>query len=128
MFQSSSSKKGKLKGHLKALNEQFAAWIQQQRASNSLGVWSAGCKDYIKYVSDLEKEFGSEIDGASGNGVFGTATAAFGSAAAPGGSGDAGAGQLFMFGTGDCGQLGLGEDVPELPFPKQIKLSVSVSH
>ena len=105
----------KVRGHIKALNEQFADWIQKQRVSNSHGVWTSACKDYIKYVSELEKELsssGGDLSTVSNNIAGGTAAGC----------------QLFMFGTGDCGQLGLGEDVPELPFPKQInftKLPVS---
>ena len=101
-----------VRGHIRALNDQFADFIQSQRATNSFGVWSAACKDYIKYVSDLEKEFsaaGGATNAANGAGLL----------AASGGIG-AGQSQLFMFGTGDCGQLGFGEDVPELPFPKQL--------
>ncbi|WZN61323.1 regulator of chromosome condensation [Chloropicon roscoffensis] len=98
--------RSELRGHLKALNEQFASYITRQRDTNALGVWSAACKDYLRYVGDLEAEYGA---GALANG------------SSSGAAGHDASSEVFMFGTGDCGQLGFGEDVPELPFPKQLK-------
>ncbi len=107
----SQTRKYKLRSHIEALNAQFAEWVRQERASNSCGIWTAACKDYINYVTDLEKEFAENQTNAVSFGSTGSTTFS----------------QLFMFGTGDCGQLGFGEDVPEMPFPKQLSWNSTIS-
>ncbi|QDZ17650.1 regulator of chromosome condensation [Chloropicon primus] len=98
-------KRAEAKGHLRALNEQFASYIQGQSRTNATGIWASACKDYIMHLNELEREYGTGLVAANGSSEVGGAS---------GGS------QIFMFGTGDCGQLGFGEDVPELPFPKAL--------
>ena len=89
-------RRAELKAHLKALNEQFAAWIRGASTTKPDELWSAGCRDYLKHAEDLEREYRDAIEAASpaqqGNGsaafpTFGATGFGAGSAPAFGGFG-----------------------------------------
>lgn len=101
--EASRRRRSELKGHIKSLNDQFAGWIEQQHKTNTFGVWSASCEDYVKYLKELESEFSDVLPDQNSSQL-------------------ADAKQVLLFGTGDCGQLGFGEDVLELSIPKQLNI------
>ena len=108
----SSHRLSALKSHVKALNEAFADWIQIQRDANAFGAWSSACEEYVKYLGDLQREYSDVLPNGVGAGDLDAA-------GAPGTRRT----EVCLFGTGDCGQLGFGEDVLEQSIPKQLSVS-----
>mgnify|MGYP001802346660 CR=1 FL=1 len=103
--------------HLTALNAQFATHIAGCKSSKSrcLTFWEKACEDYLKYVREMKRDFADVLDKSvvPGGNAF-AAPAAVGALASAGGAGGAGdvvSGDMLLFGTGDCGQLGFGDDV-----------------
>lgn len=43
--------------HLRALNEQFASWVKEQKASAPLELWTDGVEDYLQYAKKLTEDF-----------------------------------------------------------------------
>ncbi|GAB4821888.1 hypothetical protein N2152v2_008934 [Parachlorella kessleri] len=49
--------------HLKALNQQFASWVQEQLQDHTTELWTDGVEDYVQHASRLLKDFGDVLDG-----------------------------------------------------------------
>jgi regulator of chromosome condensation len=90
---------------MRALNEQFAGFVKSQATTrigeNPITLPMDACAlEYIKYASDLQEEYSDVLD---------QETIVTGS--------------LLVWGTGDMGQLGQGEDVQERPRPSPLSLN-----
>mmetsp|Transcript_7662 Transcript_7662/g.15589 ORF Transcript_7662/g.15589 Transcript_7662/m.15589 type:complete len:511 (-) Transcript_7662:134-1666(-) len=84
---------------MRALNEQFAKFVQSLAANPTPLPWDACAKEYVKYAEELREEYKDVLEQSSATG------------------------SLLVWGTGDMGQLGLGEDVSERARPTPLSLS-----
>lgn len=81
--------------HLASLNDAFIATIKSHWSHNKHGDWSEAMREYINYARDVDNKFGGR------------------------------GGVLYMFGSGDCGQLGHGVDEDDdlmVRFPRPLSL------
>lgn len=77
------NKKKEFIKHIRALNDSFFSWFQEQVESDPTASLKDGVQDYIDYVTQLESRYLTEY------------------------------GEVLTFGNGDCGQLAHGMDTDE---------------
>uniref|UniRef100_A0A7S3QWS9 RanBD1 domain-containing protein n=1 Tax=Dunaliella tertiolecta TaxID=3047 RepID=A0A7S3QWS9_DUNTE len=59
-----SLRKATFKAYLKALNEQFSSWIQEQVSNHREELWSDGVRDYLDHADKILKDFQDVLTGA----------------------------------------------------------------
>eukprot|EP00959_Pyramimonas_sp_CCMP1952_P095660 1999592-Pyramimonas_sp.AAC.1 len=74
---------------MRALNEQFAKFVQSLAANPTPLPWDACAQEYIKYAEKIRDEYKAVLDQSLTTG------------------------SLLMWGTGDMGQLGMGDEISE---------------
>mmetsp|Transcript_48578 Transcript_48578/g.155440 ORF Transcript_48578/g.155440 Transcript_48578/m.155440 type:complete len:82 (-) Transcript_48578:14-259(-) len=52
--QAAGDRRGVFVQHVKALNNQFSAWVKQQAQSSQLDLWTTGLEDYQKYAKKIQ--------------------------------------------------------------------------
>lgn len=112
---------------MKALNNQFASWIASASTDRTHELWEEAAKQYLGYAEQLRLDFKDVIDRAALRRPRATAPAPAPSARIAGeADSEKGDGyDIYVFGDGSNGQLGLGEDVLERPRPTRLKLPPS---
>lgn len=115
---SSSTRTAMFRQHVHALNEQFATWIASAKNERKDELWDEAARQYADYARAIRSDFEDVITQAD---FTPPRTSALGrrktqdEEAAPGY-------ELFVFGDGSSGQLGLGEDVIERPRPTRLQM------
>ncbi|KAH1106277.1 hypothetical protein J1N35_010045 [Gossypium stocksii] len=57
--------------HVKALNTQFASWVQSQLKSHPDELWKDGVQDYLTHALDIMEKFSDVVNWLKGNAVTG---------------------------------------------------------
>ena len=52
-----SKREDKCRAHLRALNKQFASWVNDQSGKRPMKSWAAGCQDYLKHIAQIKTDF-----------------------------------------------------------------------
>ena len=52
-----SKREDKCRAHLRALNKQFATWVNDQSGKRPVKSWAAGCQDYLKHIAQIKNDF-----------------------------------------------------------------------
>ena len=52
-----SKREDKCRAHLRALNKQFASWVNDQSGKRPIKSWAAGCQDYLKHIAQIKTDF-----------------------------------------------------------------------
>ncbi|KAF9615533.1 hypothetical protein IFM89_024160, partial [Coptis chinensis] len=64
--------------HVRALNTQFASWVQSQLQNHPDELWEDGLQDYLTHVSDIMDTFRDVLDWLKANGAKAESIPAFG--------------------------------------------------
>ncbi|KAF5843217.1 hypothetical protein DUNSADRAFT_893 [Dunaliella salina] len=91
-----SLRKATFKAYLRALNEQFSSWIQEQVSDHREELWSDGVKDYLDHADKILKDFHDVLAGAEKPGPSTTKSVSFGGTSTIGSS--------PLFGAGGTGK------------------------
>ncbi|KAK6947712.1 Ran binding domain [Dillenia turbinata] len=65
--------------HVRALNTQFASWVQSQLQNHPDELWEDGVQDYLSHASDIKEKFSDVVSWLKANAVNGEALSGFGS-------------------------------------------------
>jgi nuclear pore complex protein Nup50 len=57
-----SKREDKCRAHLRALNKQFASWVNDQSSRRGVKSWAAGCQDYLKHIGQITTDFNDVLE------------------------------------------------------------------
>ncbi|VFQ63248.1 unnamed protein product [Cuscuta campestris] len=69
--------------HVRALNNQFASWVQTQLQNHPDELWEDGVQDYLTHASSIMEKFSDVVNWLKANGAKGATTSLLGFQSAP---------------------------------------------